>query len=431
MPDQRNQLTIWYLVLVSLLDFMGLGVVVAIFPHLLLANIGDILSNHWSHEIRLTLLGLFLAVYPLGQFFGAAILGKLSDIHGRRKLMIITQFGTIIAFILSAYSIVIGSGLLLFVSRLVAGLFAGNIAIAQASIADLSTADTKAKNLTLVQIALGLSWVIGPPAGGWLSNYSIGHLPDYATPFFFMALLLFVLFVYTVCCYQDTLKIRSTDRANIFLGLKEIAHAYSHKKFRIAFYIWTVFVAGWWLFEAFLPAYLLKNFDFSSAQIGGFLASMGATYALFQFIVVRPISKHMKAENMVRYFLYLSGLSVLSIAFIHNNVIILHIAITLFVTSMGFAFPGLITSISNLASEKEQGKIMGNISSVQALATVLVMMIGGYLDTIQITVTVIIGGLLLIFSWLLFSCNFRMSSSLENKTELSEKLVCDESHHEL
>ena len=398
---KSNQSTLWYLLLVSLLDFMGLGIVVAIFPHLLLNNIGNILPSLFGSDTRLVLLGIFLAIYPLGQFFGAAILGKLSDIHGRRTLMIATQFGTILAFIVSAYSIVIGSGLLLFLSRLMAGIFAGNIAIAQASIVDISTAENKASNLTMVQIALGLAWVIGPPLGGVMSQYSLFSLPSYTTPFLLIATLLIILFIYTCIFYKETIQEYSNDKVNIFAGLHEIKQAYTDPSLRLGFYIWSIFVAGWWLFESYLPAFLLKQFDFSSARIGVFLATMGATYALFQFIVVRPISKHIKSENMVKHSLYISAISVLAIVFIHST-IVLHIAITLFVTSMGFALPGLITSISNLVSENDQGRIMGSISSVQALATVIVMMLGGYLDTASITFTVIGGSFLLLLAWFLF-----------------------------
>lgn len=422
MNIKNQSVTVWYLVLVALIDFMGLGVVVTVFPHLLLENATGIFPSDWTYNYRLTLLGIFLAIYPLGQFFGAAILGRLSDIHGRKKIMLITLLGTIIAFLASGYAIYIGSALLLFISRAFSGLCAGNIAVAQASMSDISTKATKTKNLTLIQIALGLAWVIGPPSGGWLTNVSIAGLTGFITPFLFIAILLIILLLYTLFGYQETLKSRSKDKVNFLSGLKQIGEAYSHPTFRIAFVIWSVFVAGWWLFEAFLPAYLLHIFKFSSGEIGTFLASMGATYALFQYLVVRPISKKVRPENMVRYSLVLSGISVIAITFVHS-VVLLHIFITLFVTSMGFALPGLITSISNLAPEHQQGKIMGTISSVQALATVLVMAIGGYLDSVNIVVTVIGGGLLLLISWVLFFCCFHKNSKASDANVLREEIL--------
>ncbi|MDX7985847.1 MFS transporter [Xenorhabdus sp. 12] len=390
-----------YLVLVALLDFIGLGMVVAIFPHMMISDAVSLFPSDWEHQEKVIMLGIFLATYPLGQFFGASILGKMSDIYGRRKMMLIAIAGTAIAFFISAYAVIAASAWLLLFSRLLAGLMAGNVAIAQASMADISSLSNKTKNLTMIQTALGLAWVIGPPVGGWLAHFSLGQFSGYMTPFVIMAAIFTLLFIYTLVAYPDTLETHTQEKINIFSGLVQIAKAYSHAELRTAFAIWTIFVAGWWLFESFLPAYLLDIYRFSSFQIGTFLASMGATYALFQYIVVRHVAKSAKPENMVRYSLVVSSLAVMAISMV-SNVIYLHILITLFVTSMGFALPGLISSISNLAPENEQGEIMGSISSIQALATLIVMLLGGFLDTTNIRVTVVGGGLLLLISWLLF-----------------------------
>ncbi|PHM58544.1 MFS transporter [Xenorhabdus sp. KK7.4] len=398
---KEKPVLIWYLVLVALLDFIGLGMVVAIFPHMMISDAASLFPEGWDHEKKVVILGVFLAIYPLGQFFGASILGKMSDIYGRRKMMLITVAGTAIAFAASGYAVVEASAGLLLLSRLLAGMMAGNVAIAQASMADISEPGNKTKNLSMIQTALGLAWVIGPPIGGWLTNLSLGQFNGYMTPFAIMAVIFTLLFIYTLVTYPDTLEKHTQEKINAFSGLVQIAKAYSHTKLRIAFTIWTIFVAGWWLFESFLPAYLLDIYSFSSFQIGSFLAIMGATYALFQYLVVRHVAKVTKPENMVQYSLVVSSLAVIAISMV-SNVIYLHVFITLFVTSMGFALTGLISSISNLAPENEQGEIMGSISSIQALATLIVMLAGGFLDTINIRVTVIGGGLLLLISWLLF-----------------------------
>lgn len=404
MNNMQNMATKWYLVLVSLLDFMGLGVVVAIFPHMLLD--GNLLPHTWGHGTRLTALGMFLAVYPLGQFFGASMLGKLSDLHGRKKMMMLTLVGTFGGFICSGIAVIMGSAIILLLSRAVAGLCAGNVAIAQASMADISSDNEKTKNLTLIQIALGLAWVFGPPLGGWVSEISIFNLSGFVTSFWLMALLLLILIIYTMLFYKDTLiKVNKSEKIHLLSGVAQIIESFTSKEMRLPFLIWTIFVAGWWLFEAFLPVYLLKRFNFSSGDIGNFLASMGATYALFQYLVVNKIAKRISPELMVKRSLIVSALAVLGIPFV-STVLELHIVITIFVTSMGFALPGLITSISNLAGKENQGQIMGNISSMQALATVLMMMIGGYLDNSGIYVSIIGGGILLFVSWTIFTMRF-------------------------
>ncbi len=401
MNSIQHKATKWYLVLIALLDFMGLGVVVTIFPHMLFE--GNLLPPGWDHNTRLTALGIFLAIYPLGQFFGASILGKLSDIYGRKKLMVFTLIGTCCAFVSSGIAVIAGSALILLLSRAVAGIFAGNVAIAQASMSDISNDNEKTKNLTLIQMALGLAWVFGPPLGGWVSEISLFNQSGFVTSFWLMAALLLITLIYTIFFYKETLiHLTTHEKVHPLSGIAQIAESFINKDLRLPFIVWTIFVAGWWLFEAFLPVYLLKRFNFSSGDIGNFLASMGATYALFQYFIVNKVAKHIKPEIMVKSSLVVSAIAVIGIAFV-NDKIQLHIVITLFVTSMGFALPGLISSISNLASKEHQGKIMGNISSTQAFATVLMMMIGGYLDNLGMTITIIGGGILLFISWVIFT----------------------------
>ncbi len=409
--SNKPSLAVAYLIAVTLVDFMGLGIVVTLFPKLLLNPDAFILPVTWTHAERLAAIGVFLAIYPLGQFIGAAILGKLSDYYGRRNLFIITLIGTIISFLVSGFSIVIQSGLILFVSRLVAGLFAGNVAIAQAGLIDVSPDEkTKNRNFSLLQVALGGSWVLGPPMGGWLSSSSIVSWFSYSTPFWVIAGLLAVLLLLTLFWFKETLFETKKDKVDILSGIKQIHHAFTLKNLRLAFTVWFIFVAGWWLFEAFLPTYLQQHFHFTPARIGDFLASMGGTYVLFQLLVVQRFTK-IKPSSMVKNTLVLSGLAVIGLAFA-QSIITLHMMITVFVCAQGFAIPGLVVSISALADDKNQGQIMGMINSIQAIATVAMMMIGGWLDSFGLNVTVIGGGVLLILSWAIFCVSFREKSTL-------------------
>ena len=397
-----------YLMVVAFLDFMGLGVVIAIFPHMLFD--GNLLPVAWGNGLRITLLGIFLAVYPAGQFFGASILGKLSDMYGRKRLMIISLLGTLFGFIMSIISIYYNMAVLLFLSRLLTGFFAGNVAIAQASMSDISAEHEKAKNLGSIQIAMGLAWVFGPPMGGWLSTVSIWGLSGFITSFFAMVILFVLIITYTILFYQDTLSKNTTrQKIQIASSILQISGAFKEEELRVAFLAWGVFVAGWWLFEAFLPVYLVNKFNFSSGEIGNFLASMGATYALFQYLVVNRVISKFRPETLVRNALLVSVLSIFGIAFV-SNIFQLHIVITLFVMSMGFVLPGIIMQISSLVNNERQGEVMGYIASIQALSTVLMMIVGGYIDSFGISITIFGGALLMMLSWIFFIINARKNT---------------------
>jgi DHA1 family tetracycline resistance protein-like MFS transporter len=95
-----EKLVVAFLTSVILIDFMGMAIVVVLFPKLFLGSTA-ILASSWPQESRYIVMGLLMAIYPLGQIFGASTLAKISDYHGRRKLLVVTLVGTLIGFLLS------------------------------------------------------------------------------------------------------------------------------------------------------------------------------------------------------------------------------------------------------------------------------------------------------------------------------------------
>lgn len=114
------------------------------------------------------IIALVLSSFSLFQFISAPILGRLSDIYGRRPLLIASQISTFISFLILAKST---SLTMIFLSRAVDGLLGSNFTIAQAYISDISTKKNRSKAFGISGIAFGIGFLIGPAIGGFLSKF--------------------------------------------------------------------------------------------------------------------------------------------------------------------------------------------------------------------------------------------------------------------
>lgn len=133
---------------IVLVDLMGLSIIIPLLP-LYAARFGS----------SPLIVGILQAAYPMMQFLGAPILGRLSDRFGRKPILIVSQIGTFAGFILLGFA---NSLVLLFVSRIIDGLSGANISTAQAAITDSTNEKTRTQGLGLVGAAFGVGFVLGP-----------------------------------------------------------------------------------------------------------------------------------------------------------------------------------------------------------------------------------------------------------------------------
>ncbi len=133
---------------IVLIDLMGLSIIVPLLP-LFAARFGA----------TPLVVGILQAAYPLMQFLGAPVLGRLSDRFGRKPILLISQLGTLAGFILLGFANVLW---LLFLSRIIDGLSGANISTAQAAVADSTSAKNRTQGLGLIGAAFGVGFILGP-----------------------------------------------------------------------------------------------------------------------------------------------------------------------------------------------------------------------------------------------------------------------------
>lgn len=118
-----SRTAIFTLYAIYALDLMGLVFVYVIIPPLIIAPESPMVASTLSLSSRNLVVGLLVATYPFAQFFAAPTLGDLSDRFGRRKILLVSTLGTALMFCLSGLSILVRSMTLLFISRLLSGIF--------------------------------------------------------------------------------------------------------------------------------------------------------------------------------------------------------------------------------------------------------------------------------------------------------------------
>ncbi len=144
------------LFLIVFIDMLGFGIVIPLLPFY---------GEHFGAAPHI--VTLLMVSFSLMQFIAAPLLGSLSDRFGRRPVILISIAGTAGAYVLMAFA---DSLAMLFVARAVAGAMAGNLAAAQAYIADVTAPEDRAKGMGLFGAAFGLGFIFGPLIGGILTG---------------------------------------------------------------------------------------------------------------------------------------------------------------------------------------------------------------------------------------------------------------------
>lgn len=168
---------LYLILLIIFTNILGAGMILPILPLTAVNRFGGTFFQ----------AALLATAYFGAQFFAAPWLGRLSDLHGRRPILIISQIGTVLAFLLFVFAgplgvlletvglvvpTISGGLLMMFVARILDGITGGNITTARAYITDITSPETRTQSLGLLSAAFGLGFIFGPALGGLLSQFS-------------------------------------------------------------------------------------------------------------------------------------------------------------------------------------------------------------------------------------------------------------------
>nr|WP_302477392.1 TCR/Tet family MFS transporter [Sphingomonas sp. ID1715] len=355
MPMSRRK-PLFFILATIFIDSIGFGLIMPVLPRLLM-KVGGL---DLAQAIELgAWMGLAIAVTT---FFGAPILGNLSDRFGRRPVLLIALGGLAIDYLLLAIANTIP---LIFLGRLLSGAFGGSYAPAQAAIADTTPPDQRARTFGYVSAAFGVGFVAGPAIGGLL-----GELGERA-PFYAASALAALNFLYGLTLFPETLaqdKRRAFDwrRANP-LGAVAAARAVSGMWGAVV--VLTLWQTASMVYPMTWSFYVIANFGWSNAMIGASLAAVGVVIALSQTLLTGPAVQRFGERDAATIGLIAAITGFIAYAFAQSSWQAFAIMIAIAVQSL--VQPSLMAMLSRRATPETQGEVQGIASMSMGVGNIV------------------------------------------------------------
>jgi DHA1 family tetracycline resistance protein-like MFS transporter len=383
MKNSRILLTLF---LTVFLDLLGFGILIPILPVLLTEPSSPhyLLSANFPVDRTFLLYGALLAVYAMGTFFAAPIIGQLSDRFGRKRLLAFSLFGTGIGHFLFAFGIATKNIPLLFLARTFDGMTGGNIVVAQAAIADITTPENRSKNFGLIGAAFGLGFILGPFIGGKLSDPTLVSWFSPKLPFIFAGVLSFINTLFVLFFLAETHPSLSKKKIEWSKSLSNIMHALSLEHLRRLFVTSFLFQFGFTFYTTFSAVFLLHRFGFTESQMGDYFAFVGIWIALTQAVGTRMLSRRFSEVQIVSRSLFVVSIGLVAMLLTHT-VILLYAIVPFFSFAIGLTQANLTALVSRRALPEEQGKVLGLNSSMTSLAMLIPPLLSGAVATIFVS----------------------------------------------
>jgi DHA1 family tetracycline resistance protein-like MFS transporter len=339
-----------------LLDMFAIGIIIPVLPNLVKTFMG-------GDDARAAgILGIFGTAWALMQFLSMPVLGSLSDRFGRRPIILLSNFGLGLDYILMALA---PSVRWLFVGRVISGITAASVSTAGAYIADVTPPEQRAAKFGLLGAAFGAGFVVGPALGGVLGDV------DPRLPFWVAAALsltngLYGLFVLPESLARERRATFSWRKANPVGALRLLR---SHPE--LWGFAWVAFFSN--LAHVALPSvavlYMIHRYNWNTSQVGLLLGGVGVCSVLVQGVLIRPVVKTLGERHTILVALAAGVVGFTIQAMAPNG--ILYAAGIAVMSLWGLMNPALQGLMTRLVSPSEQGQLQGANSSVLGIASLI------------------------------------------------------------
>jgi len=317
--------------------------------------------------------GLLISSYAAMQMIGAPILGRISDRFGRRPVFLISIFGTFIGMLILGFA----NGLwMLYAARLLSGLTAGNISVAQAYISDVTDEKNRARGMGLFGAAFGVGFILGPALGGALSVFGFAVPSFVAAGLAFINLLTVYFWLPESLTEERRAELMSSERPKLSFGT--LVEAMRRPLVGALLWVRFGFAMAFNSFQTVFPLYLLYKFGLGAQHAGYIMAYIGIVLVAMQGFAIGPLSLRFKESHLLVSFIGFALIGIIGWAIVPSVPLLL---IALFPMAIGAgSFNSIINSaISKAVAPDEVGGILGMGAGLESFTRVVMPAMASYL----------------------------------------------------
>ncbi|HII90897.1 MAG TPA: MFS transporter [Methanosarcina sp.] len=380
--------------------------------------------------------GLASSMYPAFQLIGAPILGRWSDIYGRKEILFISQLGTLLSWIiflgvlflpvislfktdsgvLGAFTVTLPLAMLFF-ARALDGLTGGNVSVANAYLADITLERDRSRNFGKMSISENLGFVVGPALAGVLSLTAYGDVAPVLGAII-ISLIGTLLVIFYLPESKECAPGKPEDTGNVrkIFGYeirecritKEIEKLDFREILRIpgiSYMLGLYFLIdlGYNVFYTAFPLHAISTLNWSIAKMGIYFTVLSGLLILVQSTVLPRVSRRYSDAALIIFGSLMLGTNFLLL--IPGNVFLTYLAAGFFALGDGVMWPSFLSLLSKVAGKKYQGTVQGIASSSGGLASITGLILGGLLYETLAGTSFLIAGLVI---YTVFVLNFRL-----------------------
>ena len=346
---------LWAITSIVLVDLLGFTIVMPLLPRFA--------AEYGFDPVR---IGLLLAAYPMMQLVAGPILGRLSDRYGRRPVLVVSQAGTALSFLILGLS---RDYTVMLLARMLDGASGGNILVAQAYIADVTKPEHRSRGLGLIGAAFGVGFVLGPLLGALLVQVPVDPEWRLRLPFLVasgFSTLAWLLVVFRLPESRPEGAGRTTARVLSWGGLLRTVAA---PRIGLLVAIGALVVLGFAVLEGTFSLYLKDRMGWDAGRAALGFAGLGLVSAIVQGGLIRRLVPRFGEPRLILTGILGLGLGLAGLAIVPaSNTPALLGALLVVGIGQGLASPSVQGLLSKSTPGADQGGVFGTLSSAQTLA---------------------------------------------------------------